>query len=307
MKARDLDMGDNAVIKYLVLAGNEDKAFNINTDTGLITTSEKLDFERKSEYKLFVAARNLRPFQGPHAADIINPSVEVLIKVKDINDELVVFEQRSYKFAIPENLPRGTLIGALNATNTKRIGDLQDVTYWLEESGEDNAASKFNINPKTGELIVIDTIDCDMPANEKVFNFRVLARDTLSINALNTSVPVRIEIQDEVITLLTAAAEMTEGTGEKEWLNVNVCVCAALFSSPPQLLPRFVLMHCIFSFARTITRLASTKKGKSFRVHHFFDTQRHRDTARTMASKSCAVAGSNDMIANSLARQWDNN
>lgn len=200
MKAQDLDMGDNAVIKYLVLAGNEDKAFNINTDSGLITTSEKLDFERKSEYKLFVAARNLRPFQGPNAADIINPSVEVIIKVKDINDELVVFEQRSYKFAIPENLPRGTLIGALNATNTKRIGDAQDVTYWLEESGEDNAAAKFNINPKTGELIVIDTIDCDMPANEKVFNFRVLARDTLSINALNTSVPVRIEIQDEVIT-----------------------------------------------------------------------------------------------------------
>ena len=30
MKAQDLDMGDNAVIKYLILAGNEDKAFNIN-------------------------------------------------------------------------------------------------------------------------------------------------------------------------------------------------------------------------------------------------------------------------------------
>src|SRR5699024_7082880 len=159
--------------------------------SGLITTSEKLDFERKSEYKLFVAARNLRPFQEPNAADIINPSVEVIIKVKDINDELAVFERSYYKFKIPENLPRGTLIGSLNATNEKRV-DQQDVTYWIEEN-KDNASSKFNINPKTGEIIVIDTIDRDMPANEKVFNFKVSARDTLSINALNTSVSVRIE------------------------------------------------------------------------------------------------------------------
>lgn len=122
--------------------------------------------------------------------------MEVTIKVKDINDELALFDQRSYKFRIPENLPRGTLIGSLNATNAKRV-DHQDVTYWIEEN-VDNANSKFNINPKTGEIIVIDTIDCDMPANEKVFNFKVSARDTLSINALNTSVAVRIEIEDVV-------------------------------------------------------------------------------------------------------------
>lgn len=196
MKAQDLDTGDNAVIKYLILAGNEDKAFNINTDTGLITTSEKLDFERKSEYKLFVAARNLRPFQGPNAADIINPSVEVVIKVKDVNDELVVFGQQSYLFRIPENLPRGTLIGSLVASNAKRVG-IQDVIYWIEDH-EDNVNSKFNINPKTGEIIVIDTIDCDMPANETMFNFIVSARDSRSINAFNTSVEVLIEIEDVV-------------------------------------------------------------------------------------------------------------
>ena len=199
IKAQDLDVGDNAVIKYLILAGNDDKAFNINTDSGLITTSDRLDYERKSVYKLFIAARNLRPFQGPHAADIINPSVEVTIHVKDINDELVVFDQRLYKFRIPENLPRGTLIGALNATNVKRLDVQQDVVYWIDDDeGKNAVGTKFNINPKTGEIIVIDTIDCDMPANEKMFKFKVSARDQLSINEFNTSVNVRIEIEDLV-------------------------------------------------------------------------------------------------------------
>lgn len=197
IKAKDLDVGDNSVIKYLILAGNEDKIFNINTDTGLITTSDKLDYEQKSQYKLFVAARNLRPFQGPNAANIVNPSVEVIINVKDINDEIVIFDQPSYRLQIPENLPRGTLIGAVNATNLKRHTYEQDVVYWIEED-EENRQSKFNINPKTGEIVVIDTIDRDAPVNEEMFKFKVSARDMLSINPFNTTVPVVIEIIDEV-------------------------------------------------------------------------------------------------------------
>lgn len=198
IKAKDLDVGDNAVVKYLILAGNEDKIFNINTDSGLITTSEKLNYEQKSEYKLFVAARNLRPFQGPNAAVIINPSVEVIIKVKDINDELVIFDQKSYHLKIPENLPRGTLIGTVNATNPKRSNYEQDVVYWIEDNEDESRQSKFNINSKTGEIIVIDTIDRDMPSNEQYFKFTVTARDMLSINSFNTSVSVVIEIVDVV-------------------------------------------------------------------------------------------------------------
>ena len=216
IQAQDLDTGDNAVVKYLILAGNEDNIFNINTDNGMITTSDRLNFERKSQYKLFVAARNLRPFQGPNSADIVNPSVEVVIKVKDINDEIVVFDQQLYHYKIPENLPRGTLIGAVTAMNPKRSDHEQDIVYWIEFTNDndddlsynpnvgimektlDKSLSKFNINSKTGEIIVIDSIDFDPPANEKMFEFKIKARDMLSINTFNTSVPVVIEITDVV-------------------------------------------------------------------------------------------------------------
>ncbi|OTF81020.1 protocadherin Fat 4-like protein, partial [Euroglyphus maynei] len=209
IQAHDFDTGDNSVVKYLILAGNEDNTFNINTDNGMITTSDRLNFERKSEYKLFVAARNLRPFQGPNSADIVNPSVEVVIKVKDINDEIVEFDQQLYHYKIPENLPRGTLIGAVMAMNPKRSNQELDIVYWIEfpdnndnnqnvMSNEkmENGLSKFNINSKTGEIIVIDSIDFDPPANEKMFEFKIKARDMSSINTFNSSVPVIIEITD---------------------------------------------------------------------------------------------------------------
>lgn len=195
IKAKDADAGDNAVVKYLILAGNEDKSFNINPDSGLITTAEKLNYEDKQEYKLYVAARNLRQFQGPNATNILNPSVEVVIKVKDINDESVVFDQPTYIFKIPENLPRGTLIGSVNATNPKGVGNEQVISYWIESDGK--TQEMFNINPDTGEIVVIDVIDRDAPANMEVFEFKVFARDLLSINAFNTSVAVRVEVIDD--------------------------------------------------------------------------------------------------------------
>lgn len=199
VKASDRDTNDNAVIKYLILAGNEENAFHINPESGLLSTAEKLNFERKSEYKLFVAARNLRPFQGPNAQNIINPSVEVTIKVKDINDELVVFDQQSYHFRIFENMPRNQVVGAVNATNPGRLANEQDIIYWI---GEENRKQKgkFAINSKTGDLTLMENIDRDMPSNEQSFKLKIFARDRLSINSFNTSVPVIIDVIDVVST-----------------------------------------------------------------------------------------------------------
>lgn len=216
--AQDHDFGDNAVVKYLILNGNDDKMFNINADSGLISTSGRLDYETIPEYRLFIAARNLRPFQGPNAANIVNPSVEVVIKVKDINDELVNFDKKSYHFRIPENLPRGTLIGSVNATNLKRFEEgEQEIVYWMAEMEKTTggmAKSKFNINSQTGEIIVIDNINRDAPANEKLFKFRVLSRDLLSINSINSSVAVTVEILDEVSLIIQVLSMFT---------NSNIC------------------------------------------------------------------------------------
>ena len=192
--AHDADAADNAVIKYLILAGNEDNAFSINPDTGLLTTAERLNYESKTEYLLHVAARNLRPFQGPNSSAIVNPAVQIMINVRDVNDELVIFDQQSYHLQIFENTPKNQVIAVLNATNPQRALAEQDITYWVESSAA--TATKFFIDPSTGELVLKEAVDRDPPANEQSFKLRVFARDRMSINSFNTSVPVVIEIVD---------------------------------------------------------------------------------------------------------------
>ncbi|CAL1272163.1 unnamed protein product [Larinioides sclopetarius] len=193
MHAKDDDTGENAVLKYLIVGGNEDKMFQIDEDTGVVTTSDKLNYERQSEYVLHVAARNVKPFQGPQASALANPFVKLVIKVMDVNDELVVFDRQSYQFRIPENLPRSERIGYLNATNLHRSAKDQSILYWI---GDGNSQERFWINPRSGELVLTETVDRDPPNNQQVFQLRVFARDQLSSNTFNTSVPVVIVIDD---------------------------------------------------------------------------------------------------------------
>lgn len=63
------------------MGGNEEKMFTINEDTGVVTTADKLNYERQSDYVLHVAARNVKPFQGPQASALANPFVKLIIKV----------------------------------------------------------------------------------------------------------------------------------------------------------------------------------------------------------------------------------
>ena len=89
---------------------------------------------------------------------------------QDVNDETVAFDRQTYQFRIPENLPRSESIGYLNATNPHRNAKDQSIIYWI---GEGNSLEKFWINPKSGELVLTETVDRDPPANQQVFQLRV--------------------------------------------------------------------------------------------------------------------------------------
>ncbi|XP_023213769.1 protocadherin Fat 4-like, partial [Centruroides sculpturatus] len=191
--AYDRDDGSNAIIKYNIVGGNEEKLFDIDEDTGVVFSVEKLNFERQTEYALHIAARNVLPFQGPKASKLANPFVRLIIKVQDVNDELVVFLKPSYEYKIKENTTRSVTVGYVNASNPHREPLDQDITYWI---GEGNSEGKFWINPSSGELILMDRVDRDPPENQEFFKLRIFARDLLSRNQFNTTVPVTIFVED---------------------------------------------------------------------------------------------------------------
>lgn len=233
IKAQDKDRDENGIIKYLIIGGNEQNLFNINADTGLISTAARLNYEAKREHRLQVAARNVKPFQGPQARAIVNPAVEITIRVADINDELVVFEKSSYHYKLSELTAKNTIIGRVNASNTHRSPVEQEIVYWLgpvhvmqagaggkRRTGNESAPSstptttteasaaakssqqqmqlsnKLFIDEKSGELVLLDQLDRDPPASEQLFRFSIFARDKRSINKLNVSVPVVIDVVD---------------------------------------------------------------------------------------------------------------
>lgn len=117
--------------------------------------------------------------------------------LQDINDEMVIFDQQAYRFRIYENTPVNTIVGVVNASNPRHESSEQDIVYWLDGGDGARAANgKFEINFKSGQLVLKDTIDRDPPSNEKVFKLRVFARVRNSINMFNTSVPIVIEVLD---------------------------------------------------------------------------------------------------------------
>ncbi|XP_074599101.1 protocadherin Fat 4-like [Brevipalpus obovatus] len=201
VQAQDRDSGANAVIKYLILDGNEDGSFSINADTGQLSTLERLNYERRTDYSLHIAARNLKDFEGPFAKETVNPAVQILIRVRDVNDELVQFDQNAYHFKIFEDTPKDSVIGILNATNPLRPASEQKIGYWLSEEnshsmGNHKPESRFWINQKTGELVLTKSLDRDSPQNEHSFKLKAYARDAQSINAFNSSVPIIIDVLD---------------------------------------------------------------------------------------------------------------
>ena len=57
MKATDKDAGENARITYVISGpANEKNVFQINPNTGVVTTREKLDYETKNRYVLSLTA-----------------------------------------------------------------------------------------------------------------------------------------------------------------------------------------------------------------------------------------------------------
>ncbi|UYV72311.1 hypothetical protein LAZ67_9002574 [Cordylochernes scorpioides] len=111
---------------------------------------------------------------------------------QDINDEQVAFSHQAYQFRVPENAARGTIVGRVEGRNPHRGPNDQDIAYWLHPTD----GGPLYVNPTTGELILAESVDRDPPANQRAFKFDVRARDQLSKNLFNASVPVTLVIDD---------------------------------------------------------------------------------------------------------------
>lgn len=107
---------------------------------GWIYTNEKLDRETTSRYWLTVRAQD-------RGTVPLHSTVEVLVEVLDVNDNVPQTTEPVYYASIPENSPQGASVVQIQAY------DLDDntsnkITYSINNG---NPQGFFNINKNTGD------------------------------------------------------------------------------------------------------------------------------------------------------------
>lgn len=179
--ATSRDIGVNAEISYTIIAGNEHRKFGIETETGLVSVTGKLDFERAKEYFLTIQAQDGgTPPLSNHAT--------VNISIMDVNDNVPIFTQLSYGASVNENSLVGSSIITLTATDLDQ-GQNGQILYEIVHGDQQN---QFTIDQTSGLVSVGKTLDREMIAS---YVLEVQAVDQGSAS-LSASVLVNINIQD---------------------------------------------------------------------------------------------------------------
>ncbi|XP_058123843.1 fat-like cadherin-related tumor suppressor homolog [Anopheles ziemanni] len=144
--ARDKDLGENAYISYSI-ANLNDVPFDIDHFSGSVRTSKLLDYESmRREYVLRVRASDWGlPYRR-------QTEMQLVIKLRDVNDNRPQFERIDCLGRIPRYTPIGTEIFTLSALDFD-YGSV--VTYRLLSGFEDGC---FNLDAVTG----IISVGCDL-------------------------------------------------------------------------------------------------------------------------------------------------
>lgn len=133
--------------------------FKIDAKTGLITTANnKLDREKQPIVSFYVFA-----FDGKHRGEAL-----VRVNLSDINDNAPYFPNPPYVGYVEENKNPGTSVMVLQAIDLDS-GVNGEIVYELE----DNANGKFKIDPDSGLVTTLETLEKESAENE--FTIRVKA------------------------------------------------------------------------------------------------------------------------------------
>lgn len=147
LSARDKDKEMNGVITYNINSGNDGGLFSINSRSGVLSLARPLDFEEKQQHNLRVSATD--------GGWISKTSyVSVTIRVTDVNDNPPVFEPDEYFPVVQENVPSGTTVVKMNATDGD-LGANAVMAYVIQSSDSD----LFVIDPNTGIITTQGFLD----------------------------------------------------------------------------------------------------------------------------------------------------
>ena len=165
--------------------GGGEELFRLDTFTHELTATKPLDRELKANYTLIVQATN-ECFKVPPRVDRFdakdNSLLQVLVGVRDVNDNAPKFAKRIFSGGITTDTDYGTVFMSVKAVDAD-VGANAQVNYYLisdvrrslSEGLDSIPARPFSVNKRTGEISLAFDPQKDMKG---YFEFEVKANDT---------------------------------------------------------------------------------------------------------------------------------
>uniref|UniRef100_A0A8C1NNH8 Cadherin, EGF LAG seven-pass G-type receptor 2 n=1 Tax=Cyprinus carpio TaxID=7962 RepID=A0A8C1NNH8_CYPCA len=180
ISATDEDTGENARITYFM--DDSIPQFNIDSDSGAVTTQMELDYEDQVSYTLAITARD----NGiPQKSD--TTYLEIL--VNDVNDNSPVFLRDRYLGSVMEDIP--TFTSVLQVSATDRDSGLNGRVFYTFQGGEDGDGD-FIIESTSGIVRTLRRLDRE---NTPVYNLQAFAVDK-GVPPLKTPVDIQVTVLD---------------------------------------------------------------------------------------------------------------
>uniref|UniRef100_A0A3P9IIV7 Cadherin domain-containing protein n=1 Tax=Oryzias latipes TaxID=8090 RepID=A0A3P9IIV7_ORYLA len=198
-EAHDADVGQNSVQRYN-LQKNDHFILAANGNNIELVLDKELDREKQKEMDLLLTAVDGGSPQK-------SGTVVIHITVLDANDNAPVFSQAVYEASLPENSPLDTVVVTVSATDVDE-GVNGDVSYDFSHVTEE-VKQIFNINRKTGEILVKGAIDYESTTS---FEIRVKAKDGLGLSSYAKVIISITDVNDNapIISLKSLSSSIPE-------------------------------------------------------------------------------------------------
>ncbi|XP_055589136.1 protocadherin-like wing polarity protein stan isoform X4 [Uranotaenia lowii] len=179
--ATDIDMGLNGRIKYMLSAKDiEDGSFIVDPTSGVIRTNKGLDRESIAVYHLVAIASD-------KGTPTLSSTVEVQIRLDDVNDSPPTFSSDKLTLYVPENSPVGSVVGEIHAHDPDE--GVNAIVHYSIIGGDDSNSFSLVTRPGSERAQLLTMTELDYESSKKRFELVIRA----------ASPPLRNDVHVEIL------------------------------------------------------------------------------------------------------------
>uniref|UniRef100_A0A8D0HFQ6 Cadherin domain-containing protein n=1 Tax=Sphenodon punctatus TaxID=8508 RepID=A0A8D0HFQ6_SPHPU len=203
--ARDPDVETNSLQGYHL---SDNKHFSLDVQKAAdgaryaeLVLEKALDREEQAVHNLLLTATD-------GGDPVRSGTAHIRVIVEDANDNPPVFSQPLYKASVLENVPRGSVLVTVNATDRDE-GINSEVTYSFRKITE-KASQIFLLDPKSGALRAVGEVDFE---ESPKYEMEVQAQDGRGLSARSKVLLLVLDVNDNApeIALTSLAHSVEEG------------------------------------------------------------------------------------------------